>query len=119
MSHKASRCMRCARCSRPNKDPIRKRRGMNPRKQSEFNCVSALAGAIVVLAATAAYGQTPPQTPPAAQAPATVTKQESPATGTKMYFGALTGIQMVARNAPVAGAEFGVRLRKNTQVVFE
>ncbi len=86
--------------------------------------VLAVAGVIVVLAAGTAQGQTPPpaapQVPaaaPAAQVP--VTKAEVALAGTKWYLGVLSGIQVVSRSAPIAGGEFGIRLRKNVQVVVE
>ena len=77
--------------------------------------VVVLAGMMVVLAAGTAQGQTAP--PAAPQVP--VAKSEAPLPGTKWYLGVLSGIQAVARNAPIAGGEFGIRLRKNVQVVVE
>jgi hypothetical protein len=93
---------------------------MNPRHSNVFTrSVLALAG-LIVMSAGSAYGQTPPQTAPATQPqPAAVTREAAPLPRTKWYLGALSGIQRVARNAPVAGFEFGVRVRKNTLVVFE
>jgi hypothetical protein len=74
---------------------------------------------MVMLAAGPAQGQTPP--PPAAtpapQVP--VAKSEEPLPGTKWYLGVISGVQVVARAAPILGGEFGVRLRKNVQVVVE
>jgi hypothetical protein len=81
--------------------------------------VVGLAGFIVLVTAGSAHGQTAPQPTPVPQQPAPVARAETPLEGTRWYLGALSGIQKVARNAPVAGGEFGVRIRKNTQVVFE
>ena len=80
--------------------------------------VVTVAGAILILAAASAHAQTPPPTTPQAQ-PVPVAKEEAPLPGTKWYLGALSGVQMVARSAPIAGGEFGVRIRKNVQVTFE
>jgi opacity protein-like surface antigen len=76
---------------------------------------------IVVLAAGSAHGQTaPPPTPPPAQAPQVpVARSEAPLPGTKWFLGVSSGLQQVARTAPVLGGEFGIRLRKNVQVVVE
>src|SRR5688572_25973949 len=98
---------------------------MKTRKRNDqMKRVVAVAGMMVVLAAGMAQGQTaPPAAPqvpvatPAPQVP--VAKSEAPLPGTRWYLGVLSGIQMVARNAPIAGGEFGIRLRKNVQVVVE
>jgi hypothetical protein len=94
---------------------------MNPRNRTEsVTSVVALAAVMVMLAAGPALGQTvPPPTaaPPRPQVP--VRKVEPPQPGTNWYLGALTGLQMVERTGPVAGLEFGVRVRKNVNVVFE
>lgn len=83
-----------------------------------MKCVVGLAGIMVVLAAGSAQGQTPPAAAaPAPQVP--VRRVEPPAPGTKWYLGALSGIQVVGRSAPIAGGEFGIRLRKNVQAVVE
>ena len=87
-----------------------------------MRCVVGLVtGVIVVLAAGSAYGQTaPPPTAPPAQAPQVpVAKSEAPLPGTKWFLGVTSGLQEVARTAPSAGGEFGIRLRKNLQVVVE
>ena len=92
-----------------------------------MKCVVGLAGVIVVLAAGSAQGQTapppttpPPQVPVATPAPQVpVAKSEAPLPGTKWYLGVLTGLHEVARTGPVAGGEFGIRLRKNVHVVVE
>ena len=81
--------------------------------------VVGMAGMIIVLAAGSASGQTAPQEPAAQAQPVPVAKEEAPAQGTKWYLGALSGVQMVARSAPIAGGEFGVRIRKNTQITVE
>lgn len=83
-----------------------------------MKCVFGVAGMMVVLAAMPAHGQTAPTQTPAPQAPA-VRREEPPAPGTKWYLGVLTGVQHVARSAPILGGEFGIRLRKNVQVVVE
>src|SRR5688572_7115299 len=86
-----------------------------------MKCVVGLAaGMIVVLGAGSAHGQTAPPPAPVPQAPQVpVVKSEAPLPGTKWYLGVLSGLQMVARTGPVAGGEFGIRLRKNIQVVVE
>lgn len=83
-----------------------------------MKCVFGLAGMMIVLATMPAHGQTAPTQTPAPQVPV-VRREEPPAPGTKWYLGALTGVQQVARNAPILGGEFGIRLRKNVQVVVE
>jgi len=84
--------------------------------------VVGLAGLIVVLGASVAEGQTvpaaAPATAPAAQAPL-VRREEVAAPGTRWFLGGVSGLQMVGRNAPILGGEFGIRIRKNVQVVFE
>ena len=80
--------------------------------------IVTVAGSILIVAAGSAHAQTAPQTTPAPQ-PVPVARDEAPAPGTKWFLGALSGVQMVARSAPVAGVEFGVRIRKNTQITFE
>ena len=86
-----------------------------------MRCVVGLAGMMLTLVAGPALAQAPPapqQTPaPAAQVP--VARSEGPLPGTKWYLGMVSGIQVVARNEPIAGLEFGIRLRKNVQVVVE
>ena len=89
-----------------------------------MQCVVGLAvGVFVALAAGTAHGQTTPppaQVPVAAPAPQVpVAKSEAPLPGTKWYLGVLSGIQVVSRSGPIAGGEFGIRLRKNVQVVVE
>ena len=87
-----------------------------------MKCVVGVAAAVmVVLAAGSAQGQTtPPAATPAPQAPQVpVARSEGPLPGTKWYLGMLSGVQVVARSAPVLGGEFGVRLKKNVQVVVE
>ncbi len=81
--------------------------------------VVGIAGMIVLLAAGTAQGQIgpPPVATPAPQVP--VVRSEAALPGTKWYLGVLSGVQMVGRTGPVAGGEFGVRLRKNLQVVVE
>jgi hypothetical protein len=81
--------------------------------------VVGLAGVIIVAATGSAFGQTAPQAPAAQAQPVPVAKEEAPQPGTKWYLGAVSGVQTVARSAPIAGGEFGVRIRKNTQIVFE
>lgn len=83
--------------------------------------VGFVAAVMVVLAPGSAQGQTaPPQATPAPQAPQVpVAQSEGPLPGTKWHLGVLSGIQVVARSAPIAGGEFGVRLRKDVHVVVE
>lgn len=79
--------------------------------------VVGIVAVMTLVSAAQAQGQTTPapQVPPAPQA-----RQEAPPEpGTKWYLGALSGVQSVARNAPIAGGEFGIRLRRNWQVVVE
>ncbi len=59
------------------------------------------------------------QTVPAATAPAqrTVPTVREADTTSKWFLGVLSGIQVVDHGAPVAGGEFGIRLRRNVQVV--
>ncbi|MEO6223931.1 MAG: hypothetical protein ABIP90_11845 [Vicinamibacterales bacterium] len=85
-----------------------------------MKCLVGLAGMMMLVAAASAQGQTLP--PPAAPAPAPqvpVARSASALPGTKWYAGVLSGIQMVARSEPIAGGEFGIRLRKNVQIVVE
>jgi hypothetical protein len=86
-----------------------------------MRCVLGFAAVMVVVAAGSAQGQTaPPAATPAPQAPQVpVAKPEAPLPGTKWYLGALSGVQVVARSAPIGGGEFGVRLKKNVHVVVE
>ena len=83
--------------------------------------VGVAAAMMVVLTAGSAQGQTvPPAATPAPQAPQVpVVRSEGPAPGTKWYLGVLSGVQVVERSGPVLGGEFGVRLKKNVQVVVE
>lgn len=78
---------------------------------------SVMTLALLLLAALPAAAQTPPATPPAPQA-APVRKAE-PEPTSKWYLGVLSGVQQVERSAPLAGGEFGIRLRRNLQVVVE
>ena len=87
-----------------------------------MTCVVGIAAAVMmVLAVGPAQGQTAPPTatpvPQAAQVP--VTRSEGPPPGTKWYMGMLSGVQTVARSEPIVGGEFGVRIKKNVQAVFE
>lgn len=84
-----------------------------------MKCVVGVAGIIVVLSAGSAQGQTTPSPTAAVQQAVPVRQQEEAAPGTKWYLGMLSGIQIVGRSAPLAGGEFGIRLRKNVQVVVE
>jgi len=68
---------------------------------------------VLALAGTAQAQTAPAATPAQAQAP--VRAAEAPQS--KWYLGALSGIQVVDHGAPIAGGEFGIRLRKNLQVV--
>lgn len=77
--------------------------------------VVGMLGLVTALAAGPVQAQTP--APP--QAPPAVRQQEAPAPGTNWFLGALTGIQTVARSGPIAGGEFGIRIRKNMQIVVE
>lgn len=75
------------------------------------------AGAILLLAASPAVAQT---TPAAALAPqAAPVRQAAPEPTSKWYLGVLSGVQQVERTTPLAGGEFGIRLRRNLQVVVE
>ena len=75
------------------------------------------AGVILLLAAAPAVAQTTPAAaPPPAAAPA---KQAEPAPASKWYLGVLSGVQQVERTTPLAGGEFGIRLRGNLHVVVE
>ena len=68
----------------------------------------------VLALAGAAQAQTVPPTAPA-QTAAPARPAETPAS--TWFLGALSGIQVVDHGAAVAGGEFGIRLRKNLQVV--
>ena len=83
-----------------------------------MKCVFGLAGMMVMLAAGPAQGQTPPTPAPTPQVPV-VRREEPPAPGTRGYLGVLTGVQVVERQGPIGGFEFGIRLRKNLQAVVE
>lgn len=75
------------------------------------------AGVILLLAAAPAVAQTTPATaPPPAAAPAT---QAEPKATSKWYLGVLSGVQQVERTTPLAGGEFGIRLRGKLHVVVE
>ena len=95
-----------------------------------MRCVVGLVtGVIVVLAAGSACGQTPPPTAPPAQAPQVpvaapapqvpVAKSEAPPPGTKWFLGVTSGSSRSRVPEPVLGGEFGIRVRKNVQVVVE
>ena len=95
-----------------------------------MRCVVGLVtGVIVVLAAGSACGQTPPPTAPPAQAPQVpvaapapqvpVAKSEAPPPGTKWFLGVTSGFSRSRVPEPVLGGEFGIRVRKNVQVVVE
>jgi hypothetical protein len=73
------------------------------------------AGVILLLAASPAMAQTTP----AAAPQATPARQAEPEAASKWYLGVLSGVQQVERAAPVAGGEFGIRLRGNLKVVVE
>lgn len=76
--------------------------------------------ALLLLAAAPAAAQTPPATTPAAQAAqAAPIRKAEPEPTSKWYLGVLSGVQQVERSAPLAGGEFGIRLRRNLQVVVE
>jgi hypothetical protein len=85
-----------------------------------MKCVLGFTAAVIVLTAGAAQGQTtPPPVAPPLQAPQVPVKVEGALPGDKWFLGVVSGIQMVARNQPIAGGEFGVRLKKNLQLVIE
>ena len=75
------------------------------------------AGVILLLGASPAVAQTTPAPTPAPQA--APVRQAEPEPVSKWYLGVLSGVQQVERTAPVAGGEFGIRLRGNLQVVVE
>ena len=75
------------------------------------------AGVILLLAAAPAVAQTTPATAPAPQTASAKPAEPEPAS--KWYLGVRSGVQQVERTAPVAGGEFGIRLRGNLHVVVE
>lgn len=81
--------------------------------------VFGMVGIVGLLMATPALAQTPTPTP-APQAPRPAVRQQvPPAPGTNWFVGVLTGVQTVANSGPIAGGEFGIRLKKNLQLVVE
>lgn len=87
-----------------------------------MTCVLKLAGltkraaVLLLLAAAPAVAQTTPATAP--EQPAAPAKSD-PAKASKWYLGGLSGVQQVERTTPLAGGEFGIRLRGHLQVVVE
>ncbi len=79
-----------------------------------MKCIAGLAGILVLALAGAAQAQTAPTGAPA-QAAVPVRQAEAPTS--QWYLGALSGIQVVDHGAAIAGGEFGIRLRRNVQVV--
>jgi hypothetical protein len=75
-------------------------------------------GILLLLAAGPAAAQVPPPATPPVQAAVPVRRAEPDLTS-KWYLGVLSGVQTVARSEPLAGGEFGIRLRRNVSVVVE
>jgi opacity protein-like surface antigen len=84
-----------------------------------MKCVVGVFGLIIALAPVAAQGQTPPAGAPQVPPAPVVRKAEPAAPGNRWYLGVLSGVEHVARTGPIAGGEFGVRLRKNLQAAVE
>jgi opacity protein-like surface antigen len=79
---------------------------------------AGLLGLVLLLAAGPAAAQTPPPAAPAPQAAAPV-RRAAPEPTSPWYLGVLSGVQQVERSTPLAGGEFGIRLRRHLSVVVE
>jgi opacity protein-like surface antigen len=88
---------------------------------SNWTSIARRAGLILLLGAVPAAAQVPPPaTPPATPAPqAPVVRREQPDLTSKWYLGVLSGVQIVERAKPLAGVEFGIRVRRNVLAVVE